>query len=140
MAKKESPRKRLHEAIISNELDMEMIPYLERLNDLVGIQSLYCCSGHGSIGYILFEAPAPEQLVQKLQIAYRMKWWPCGCLPNDYKEVGGIEIPYAIIGSFSDFEYTVNLTFNDLNELNNMINKMELLYEHGQSGVIPARV
>jgi hypothetical protein len=127
-----TPNERLSEAIQRNELDMEMLPYIEKLNHL-GLQSLYCCSGHGNVGYILFEAPDPEYLVQKLQIAYRKRDWPIAPVPDDYKDVGGIEIPYAVIGPSTDSDTTVNLSFNNLDELGRLLDEIQVIMFHGNN-------
>jgi hypothetical protein len=124
-----TPNERLEQAIRDNELDMEMLPFIQRINSLNGFQSLFCCSGHGNVGYFCFEAPSPESIAQQLKIAYTKRHWPIAPLPDDYKEVGGIEIPYAVVGPMIGSDTTINLSFNNLDELDELLLQIESMYD-----------
>jgi hypothetical protein len=120
------PKERLQLSIVKGEIDVEMLPFLDRINSIPNYQTLYCCSGHGNVGYVLFSVPNPEGLAQKLRIAYNKRDWPIAPLPDDYVDFG-IEIPYAVVGPCFESNETINIAFNNLTELDNIITAMETM-------------
>jgi len=129
-------KKRLREAIDNKVIDVEMLPYLERLNRLIGFQTLWCCSGHGAQGYILFVAPEPEDLVTQLNIKYYIEpaWaeWPI--VPQTYYTdaiprgvIHRQVLPAIIVDSSVEHPRSIKLLFNTLEELDVVITRIEIV-------------